>query len=128
LRRTRFETRIATSGTSRRLRETEGTTRCNVEYFQSYCRITTFNRQPSLHKMSTMSHRVGLMSYSGMYFPLSFPDAIIFILESSLYRAHRVSRRWRTHSDVSISNGRDCLLEIASLRRFVTVASACIVH
>ena len=77
LRRTRSETRIATARTSRRLRETMGTTGCSVGYFQYYYRITKFNRQPSLHKMSTTSHRVGLMSYSSTFFPLSIPDALI---------------------------------------------------
>jgi len=37
--------------------------------FHSY---VLFNRQPSLHKMSMMSHRVRLMPYSSKFFPLIF--------------------------------------------------------
>lgn len=38
-------------------------------YFPSY---VLFNRQPSLHKMSMMAHRVKLMSYSSQYLFISW--------------------------------------------------------
>jgi hypothetical protein len=56
--------------------------RQNVSRFFKFHSYVLFNRQPSLHKMSMMSHRVRLMPYSSKFFPLSFPKPIIFFVTS----------------------------------------------
>jgi DNA-directed RNA polymerase beta' subunit len=37
-----------------------------------------FNRQPSLHKMSMMAHRVKLMSYSSTFSPTSLSTSLVY--------------------------------------------------
>ena len=62
----------------------------NVSFFKFHS-FVLFNRQPSLHKMSMMSHRVRLMPYSSKFFPLSFLNAIIFFVTSFSPEPIRVS-------------------------------------
>jgi len=63
----------------------------NVSRFFKFHSFVLFNRQPSLHKMSMMSHRVRLMPYSSEFFPLFFLDAITFFVTSFSPEPIRVS-------------------------------------
>jgi len=65
--------------------------RQNVSRFFKFRSYVLFNRQPSLHKMSMMSHRVRLMPYSSKFFPLSFPNPITFSVTSFSSEPIRVS-------------------------------------
>jgi hypothetical protein len=73
----------------------------NVSRFLKFHSFVLFNRQPSLHKMSMMSHRVRLMPYSSKFFPLAFPNAIMFFVTSFSPEPIRVSVITRKGSALS---------------------------
>ena len=66
--------------------------RQNVSRFFKFRSFVLFNRQPSLHKMSMMSHRVRLMPYSSKFFSrFPFSNAIMFLVTSFSPELIRVS-------------------------------------
>jgi len=83
--------------------------RQNVSRFFKFHSYDLFNRQPSLHKMSMMSHRVRLMPYSSKFFALFFPNPIIFFVTSfspELIRVSVIARKGSIPSNVCIERRR----------------------
>lgn len=84
--------------------------RQNVSRFFKFHSYVLFNRQPSLHKMSMMSHRVRLMPYSSKFFPpLSFLKPIIFFVTSfppELIRVSVITRKGSVPSNLCIERPR----------------------